>query len=350
MAKTKKSATLKNAVDSFFTASDWRSSDLQSAKEEWSSKLFKPETPNSFMASAASVNSNQNVVGIGVGEKIVSGKYTGILAIKFFVKVKYPPGELNKNNLLPVTISGLPTDVEQVGTFRKFPDGELQMPNPRTKFRPAQPGCSIGFRDPDNQIVMAGNFGALVKDANGIYLLSNNHVLADENRLPAGAPIFQPGLLDGGSITTDQIATLDRFIPLEAWGWNKTDVALAKLDREKMASNATLFIGAPGGVTAAQLDMTVHKFGRTTGYSVGRVTSIDTDVNVDYATGQYAFKSQIIITGLNSQPFSAGGDSGSLILNRADNQAIGLLFAGSSTHTIANHLNDVLTATNVSLV
>jgi len=97
------------------------------------------------------------------------------------------------------------------------------------------------------------------------------------------------------------------------------------------------------------MDMVVHKFGRTTSYRVGRITSINTDVAVQYDTGVYRFANQIIIKGLNNQPFSAGGDSGSLILERATNKAIGLLFAGSSTHTIANHIKDVLTALSVTL-
>src|SRR5205085_9651524 len=103
------------------------------------------------------------------------------------------------------------------------------MPNPKTKIRPAQPGCSIGFRDPNNQFIMAGTFGAVVKDGDGQYVLSNNHVLADESRLQPGAPIFQPGLLDGGDPNTDQIAALTRFIKLQALATNHVDCAIAKV-------------------------------------------------------------------------------------------------------------------------
>src|SRR5260370_22189366 len=94
------------------------------------------------------------------------------------------------------------------GAPRRKPAG---IPNPRTKIRPSQPGSSIGFQDPNNQFTMAGTFGAVVKDKNWIYVLSNNHVLADEDRLPPVASIFQPRLLHVGSIATDQIAALTRF-------------------------------------------------------------------------------------------------------------------------------------------
>ena len=41
-------------------------------------------------------------------------------------------------------------------------------------------------------------------------------------------------------------------------------------------------------------------------------------------------------------------DSGSLILDRRTNTAVGLLFAGSATHTLANPIQSVLDALDVS--
>jgi S1-C subfamily serine protease len=321
--------------------------DLRSAKQEWSKRLLHAPRPEAFrsFAAASSVAPDQNVVGVGVGEQIVDDKPTGVMAVKFFVRVKYPEHELSKATLLPKSIAGLPVDVEETGLFRRFAPA---MPNPKTKIRPAQPGCSVGYKDPNNQIVMAGTFGAVVKDHAGQYVLSNNHVLADENRLPVGAPIFQPGLLDGGNANTDQIAALTRFIALSAAG-NKVDCAIAKVTSNNLVSKDVLHIGAPTGTADAAIDMAVHKFGRTTSYTVGQVKSIDTDVTVGYETGNYTFHEQIIIVGGSGHPFSAAGDSGSLILQRGTNKAVGLLFAGSNTHTIANHISDVLQALKVTL-
>jgi hypothetical protein len=56
-----------------------------------------------------------------------------------------------------------------------------------------------------------------------------------------------------------------------------------------------------------------------------------------------------MIVGLDGQPFSDSGDSGSLILDRATQRAVGLLFAGSSTHTVANHIGVVLAALKITL-
>ncbi len=199
--------------------------DLKSAKKEWSARLFRGPRIEGLRAfgAASGVEPAQNVVGVGVGEQIVDDKSTGVMAVKFFVRVKYPKHELSKKSLLPENIGGLPVDVEETGLFRRLAPKapKAAMPNPKTKIRPAQPGCSVGFQDPNNQFIMAGTFGGLVKDGGGVYVLSNNHVLADESRLSPGAPIFQPGLLDGGNPNTDQIAALTRFVALQALANNK---------------------------------------------------------------------------------------------------------------------------------
>lgn len=332
------------------TVFDSNLKDLKSAKNEWSARMFKAPRTEGLRAfgAASSALPGQNVVGVGVGEKMVDGAATGVMAVKFFVRVKYPEHGLSKKDLLPKTIGGLPVDVEETGLFRRL-KAAGKMPNPKTKIRPAQPGCSIGYRDPNNQVIMAGTFGGVVKDGAGLYILSNNHVLADESRLQPGAPIFQPGLLDGGNVNTDQIAALTRFVKLQAIGGNKVDCAIAKVLANNLVSKNVLHIGPPTGMVPAAIDLQVHKFGRTTSYTVGRVTSIDTDVTVSYETGNFTFQEQIIIVGRNGKSFSAAGDSGSLILERGTNKAVGLLFAGSTTHTIANHIEEVLQALKVTL-
>ena len=299
----------------FSAFSDSAFADLRQAKKEWSQKLLAG-TDNVFSASSTrnkivSQKPSQNVVGVGIGEKVTDGGLEGVLAVKFFVRTKYPKDQLSKNDLLPETIDGLPVDVEETGTFRA-----LAMPNPRLKIRPANPGSSIGFADPNGQFVMAGTFGALVKIGNKVFILSNNHVIADENRLPLNSNIFQPGFLDGGNANTDKIAKLTKFVTMLPGVFNKVDAAIAEVNNKNEVSNSILFIGVPKGVKKAAMDMNVHKFGRTTSYTVGRIVSIDTDVKVGYDTAEYNFSDQIIIVGDNATSFSDSGDSGSLILER----------------------------------
>src|SRR5205085_831185 len=102
-----------------------------------------------------------------------------------------------------------------------------------------------------------------------------------------------------------------KFVPLMLGTANEVDCAIARLSSNSVATNSVLFIGSPTGKTRAAIDMVVHKFGRTTGFTVGRVTSIETDVSVQYEAGLMSFENQIIIVGLAAGPFSASGDSGS---------------------------------------
>jgi hypothetical protein len=320
---------------------------LLAAKAEWSSMLLRPRPAREFrsLASATSPSPENNVVGVGIGERMQAGRHTGVVALKFLVRVKYGDDHLTSSDRLPESVNGLPTDVEEVGTFRPF-----QIQDPRTMIRPCSPGCSVGFQDPTGQFLNAGTFGALVKRGARRFVLSNNHVLADENQLPVGAPTFQPGFLDAGSPpTTGPIATLSAFRTLEPAQPNAVDCAISEISDPSLVTNSIIKIGVPNGIAPALSSMIVHKFGRTTGYRVGFVDATMMDVSVDYNIGTLKFDDQIIIKGLNGEPFSDEGDSGALVVERTTSRAVGLLFAGSASHTIANHIDDVLQALNVTL-
>jgi len=350
--------------------------DLAEAKAEMSARFLRPQagirTEAYAARAAAAATPVQNVVGVGIDEKFTDGVPTGVLAVKFLVKHKLPLSTILKNELLPKSAAGYATDVEEVGLIvpqaKQQPGGGGKapgpVPNPRSRIRPAQPGCSIGFADPKNSFRMAGTFGLVVKDAKGKrYLLSNNHVLAFESGvehdgvtrrlgLPVGTPIFQPGLLDGGSVARDVIAKLTRWVDLRAdRPDNMVDGAIAELTPQNVAISDILFIGAPQGTAQATKDMIVHKFGRTTLYSAGRVSSVTFDVTIPYEVGNVIFTDQIAIRGLSGRRFSDSGDSGSAIVERETRQVVGLLFAGATNGslTFANHLADVLAALRIDL-
>jgi hypothetical protein len=361
----------------FSAMSSSERNDLAKAKAEQSKRFLgggmtalAAERPRGALAST---RPTQNVVGVGIDEKYVDDVPTGIPAVKFLVKSKFLPSAVPKKDLLPKSVAGFETDVEEVGLI--VPQGKTRarvraaagaaaMPNPQTKIRPAQPGSSVGFREPNNAFIMAGTFGLLVKDTAGVhYVLSNNHVLAFESGvqadgatirvgLPVGSPIFQPGLLDGGNPNTDQIAKLTRWVDLRADRTdNAVDGAIAELDPQNGAIADILFIGVPQATAAAAKDMVVHKFGRTTSYRAGRVSSVAFDVTIHYEVGDVVFEDQIAIRGLNGQRFSDAGDSGSAILERETNNVVGLLFAGATNGslTFANQIAGVFAKLKVKL-
>jgi hypothetical protein len=101
----------------------------------------------------------------------------------------------------------------------------------------------------------------------------------------------------------------------------------------------------------------VQKTGRTTEHTDGFVQSLFATVQVKYDLFRKAtFVDQIIISQpQNAPPFSDGGDSGSLVYD-ADNQCVGLLFAGSQSTandpatTIVNPVQHVLRELNIEFL
>ena len=115
-----------------------------------------------------------------------------------------------------------------------------------------------------------------------------------------------------------KLRALTKFVTLQTQQPNTVDCAVAKATIQNLVSKDILYIGAPQGTAPAAIDMTVHKFGRTTGYTVGQVTSVDTDVTVQYDIGNITFTGQIIIVGSGAQPFSNAGDSEFVLFSSAE--------------------------------
>lgn len=95
-----------------------------------------------------------------------------------------------------------------------------------------------------------------------------------------------------------------------------------------------------------QLGMVVQKSGRTTGHTMGTVDLLNVAITVGYGASRTArFVNQFRVFNPQS-PFSAPGDSGSLVTTAPDNEAVGLLFAGSMvegrTYTFCNDIRTVM--------
>ena len=103
-------------------------------------------------------------------------------------------------------------------------------------------------------------------------------------------------------------------------------------------------IGAVAGVGSASLDMPVQKMGRTTGYTTDKILQTDVTVAVQYGPGVVATFTDQVLAG----PMSAGGDSGSAVLDMEDN-IVGLLFAGSEQVTLINRIENVFAALGCTL-
>jgi len=308
--------------------------------------------PAAAVAAAAEAGTSGlgNVVGAGIGEKLIDGMPTGQLAVKILVKEKLSPGDISAEALVPESIEGVATDVDAVG------DINAEMFTAR--LRPAPGGVSIG----NCQRVMAGTLGCLVRRGNLLFVLSNNHVMALVNTSPLNTGIPQPGRLDGGVCNADLIARLTQFIPINfaAGVCNFVDAAIARTSPALVDRR----ILRPGGIRqplvapTAQpaLNMLVQKSGRTTQYTRGIVDMVNVTINVGYAPlgGVARFCRQFRVRNIGGGDFSRPGDSGSLITTFPANRPVGLLFAGGSSGalsvTFGNPIDPVLNALGVQIV
>ncbi len=228
--------------------------------------------------------------------------------------------------------------------------------NFRARQRPLIIGCSVGHFK-----ITAGTLACFVKPraGGGVAMLSNNHVLANENSAKKGDPILQPGLFDRGHNPADLAANLADFVRLKRFGTNLIDCAFATIAPGVTTANTRLSgLGTLKGLgpSTVATGTRVSKLGRTSGLTKGRVTAFELDnVVVGYGIGDLRFDNQIEIDSLTNTPFSMGGDSGALIVD-ANLRAIGLLFAGSDqggSHgqgvTYANPLHVVLDTLKLDL-
>lgn len=173
-----------------------------------------------------------------------------------------------------------------------------------------------------------------------VHLLSNSHVFADLRKaaVDAGDLILQPSPGEPGS--NRPIAALVNFSTLKFDGDlkdpNHIDAAIAKLWGPQQHKPVIPMIGTVKGYVAKkdiEIGEAARKFGRTTGYTEGRIFSIYLDIWIRYdRTGQSAFfQNQFLIEPCSPQftKFVSQGDSGSLLVD-AGQHAIGLIFAGMS--------------------
>jgi hypothetical protein len=124
---------------------------------------------------------------------------------------------------------------------------------------------------------------------------------------------------------------------------NRVDAALCKLDEDMGYVTSYLgFFEVKGVNELAGVGTLVKKLGRTTGFTNGIITQTNVVVDVQYDGGIVRFEDQISIEHVElGKSFSAGGDSGSIIVDENDN-AIGLLFAGNDVTTFANPIDNVM--------
>ncbi len=230
-----------------------------------------------------------------------------------------------------------------------------------------------------NQIVdcCGGTLGSLIQDnSNHQYLLSNNHVLARSDHASVGDTIIQPGLIDnnctpnGDGAGTTPVASLTGWLPLSSSATN-ADAAIAQANSGAVNTSGNILelgsrqadgtlAAAPPGISstagkgeAGSLNLVVAKSGRTTGLTCGSISALNLDVTVDYyldcaETKPYLTKTYTNQLAISGNQFTDSGDSGSLVVDTANAEPVGLYFTGGTdvsgvSQAVANPATDVLT-------
>ena len=238
--------SLLDAHDDFFAARD-----ALIKKLGGSEKISR-----SFGAGSTRTTGLENFRGFGVGMRSASGGLTHEVAVKVLVSKKMASERLSSNSRIPSEIDGMPVDVEECGEFQTLSfDGQ-----------PARCGAPCAPQG----VNFWGTMGCLVTLDNGrLALLSNNHVLADNNRVPRGTPIFHP---NDSHPQGFQLGVLEDFVPIQFGNntqgshnpVNLVDAAVAWTSRQFVDASHISYRVNPSPVSAS-LSMNVAKHGITTG-------------------------------------------------------------------------------------
>lgn len=314
--------------------------------------------------SAEALDPTENIQGVAVGVGLPTGRLgqvptggaPGDPVLTVYLTEPAPAVQLRSvmAHALGVRAATLESEVPMYPVVTGYIDAQPH----RLRLRPTPAGNSIG-----HYRTTAGTLGSLAVGrseprASRLFILSNNHVLANMNEGRAGDCICQPAPYDGGTCPADQIGVLEQFVPLKfdgevnyidcatAWAWPER----VRRDLLQISNGLPSYYQGTASPVTPLLGMTVGKSGRTTQVTTGRISALGASVWVNYSAGRSAyFEDQIAIQGLDTD-FSSGGDSGSLVWTwDSARSPVGLLFAGGGAVSFANRLPRVLDALDITL-
>jgi hypothetical protein len=360
--------------------------DVLEAKQILSSRLLSAAVRSNIAARRPTTRMHEavaaagaNVHAVGIGRKLVAGKRTSELAVRLYVLQKLAASAIPPRDLLPEELDGVPCDVIEAPLpfiGRRIGKARAKAATPRaaraslraaaaactgarmSRLRPFPAGISVAQRD-----VTAGTIAYFCRSLapgdspENLFILSNNHVLADVNRAAIGSDILQPGPADGGT-AADRVATMQRFVRIAVGGDvpNRVDCAIGRISDDVAATLNICSIGAVTGTARGEEDMNVVKHGRTSGLTEGTISdeSVDGLVGMDHSDASVValFQGQLRIERSGaSTAFGLGGDSGSLVVTADSHRAVGLYFAGpeSGVYGLANPIADVLDQLKITL-
>jgi hypothetical protein len=273
---------------------------------------------------------------------------------------------------IPSSFEGLQTQTTMVGTVTAHAGytGTYRSPLPC--------GVTVG----DNDECASGSIGAIVastRTSSGSstyggtlkvysnqyswgsntprYMLSCNHVFANENSATGPDQQDQPGRYDVSCGTSGAVGKLHswNYINSKRNTTNYYDAAIAECNpslsggwspamiSDPSTSPYTLSYTPANTVLAPSVGMTIKKTGRTSGYNTATIAGINVTITVSYTHFKAVFVDQIYVS---NGTYIQAGDSGSMsVVNNSggsnDNDPVGLDFAGSSSSSFMNRMDHI---------
>lgn len=315
---------------------------------------------------------DRNIIGMGIGNKIINGFMTNIPTITFIVIKKYEKGSIPKRFLIPNYVRGIRTDIFEVGEIKSYKNMKVKREDVNSygsetedfyKNRPAFGGMNIG----PASMRRIGTLGCVVTDKGSkkrLYALTSNHVLTADGVGKQGELVLQPCHPYGGREPNDVLGVLDRTIavkrgiPQNPKDINEVDAALVYVGlNTKEVKDKILYpkirspylsegVVTPMSTTKVEVGDAVSKMGAVSARSTGKVICIG--ANVAYEEGEKeeltAFKNQIFVDFK-----SIRGDSGALGYTEKDKKAFGLLMGGNGAITFMNDIDRVFDLLKIEL-
>ncbi len=214
--------------------------------------------------------------------------------------------------------------------------------------RPAQGGDSVGLGSLSGE---TGSIGAVVADADDhAYLLSCNHVIAGVNGATRGAPVWQPGPLDGG-LPGDTIGVLFEFCPITLDGVtpNRIDAALADLVDVADCQPGIRQLGPIRGTAVPRLRATVRKCGWATDVTDGVIRGRKFECLIPFEGKGDALFQDVYLISKSDGKFADRGDSGSIVID-ANNKAIGMVTGVMQRYALVAPIDPILDYFGVAFV
>jgi hypothetical protein len=265
-------------------------------------------------------NSPSNVLAVGTSQRTKR--------VRIYVQSEVAPGV----EKIQKKFGAFDTEVIEIGRFERLHQGPASG-------KAIGPGFPIRFDTtaPNVNPRAFGTWGATVQCEDSYFILSCNHILAVNGRVPDGTRIVSGELAatNGKSVAFATFLGEGYFVEIGRNTISPADCALARLRKNRIPKK---FV--PVAPIEFRAGMKVKKNGAVTNETEGTIVDASADVSVSYSFGTFRYNDQILIRG-DGDEFAWDGDSGSVVTDKKSGRPIAMVFAEAGEYAVACPLSTV---------